>query len=303
MSDPGRVAVLGLGSMGLGMARSALAAGLDVVGYDPFAPSRDAFAAIGGVVTDDLSTATNECAVIVSVVVNAAQTEEILFGSNGVARTLPHGTVFVGCSTMPPATVIDLAARLAAVGIHYIDAPMSGGPVKAGEGALTFMASGPPEAFDIASHALNAMAETIYRLGDTAGQGSSMKMINQLLAGVHIATACEATSLAIKMGLEPQQVYDVITNAAGNSWMFENRVPHILDGDYSPKSAVNIFTKDLGIVTQTGQENNFPLPMASQALQMFTMAASSGMGGDDDASVARVYAALSDITLPPAKDT
>ncbi len=303
MSNSGRIAILGLGSMGLGMARSAYAAGLDIIGYDTFAGSRTAFADDGGKVSDNLRDAVAGRDIIMCVVVNAEQTESILFGADGIAKHLPKGAVFAGCSTMPPATVIDLAARLSKHDVHYLDAPMSGGPVKAGEGALTFMASGTPEAFETAQPAIDAMAEKIYRLGDAAGQGSSMKMINQLLAGVHIATACEAMSLAVRMGLEPRDVYDVITNAAGNSWMFENRVPHILDGDYSPKSAVNIFTKDLGIVTDTGRANDFPLPMASQALQMFTMAASAGMGADDDASVARVYAALSGLSLPGAKDT
>jgi len=294
------IAVLGLGSMGLGMARSVQASNLDVIGYDPYAPSREAFASTGGVVSEILSTAVRGREIVISVVVNAAQTEHILFGDSGVATQLAEGSVFVGCSTMPPATVIEFASRLEARGVHYLDAPMSGGPTKAADGALTFMASGSAAAFEGAQPALVAMAEKIYRLGDAPGQGTSMKMINQLLAGVHIATACEAISLAVRMGLEPGDVYDVITNAAGNSWMFENRVPHILDGDYSPKSAVNIFTKDLGIVTDTGRANDFPLPMASQALQMFTMAASAGMGGDDDASLARVYAALSGIELPPS---
>ena len=128
-----------------------------------------------------------------------------------------------------------------------------------------------------------------------------MKLVNQLLAGVHIATACEAMAFAIRLGLAPQQVYDVITHAAGSSWMFENRVPHILEGDYAPKSAVSIFTKDLGIVLDTARANQFPIPMASMGLQLFEMAAAAGMAQDDDASVARVYAQLAGLRLPGGK--
>ncbi len=123
-------------------------------------------------------------------------------------------------------------------------------------------------------------------------------MINQLLAGVHIAAACEAIAFAAKQGLDLRRVHEVITASAGNSWMFENRVPHVLDGDYAPRSAVEIFVKDLGIVQDMARAARFPVPMSAAALQLFLMAAGAGMGRDDDASVARVYARLSGTTLP-----
>ncbi|MEL7542772.1 MAG: L-threonate dehydrogenase [Pseudomonadota bacterium] len=298
-----KIAILGLGSMGGGMARSALAAGLDVVGYDPGAATSDAFAAAGGTVAASPRTAVDGARCVFAVVVNARQTEDILFGGGdgnetGIADVMLPGSVFVGCSTMPPDQPRRFAEMLGARDVLYLDAPMSGGPAKAAEGALTFMASGTDAAFDAARFALDAMGEKTYRLGDQAGAGATMKMINQLLAGVHIAAACEAMAFAVRMGLNADQVYEVITHAAGNSWMFENRVPHILEGDYSPKSAVGIFTKDLGIVSDTARDASFPLPMANTALQMFTMAAAAGMTGDDDASVARVYAMLSGIALP-----
>ncbi|MEO0619853.1 MAG: L-threonate dehydrogenase [Pseudomonadota bacterium] len=297
-----KIAVLGLGSMGGGMARSALAAGLDVVGFDPGADASEAFVAAGGRVATTLRAAVDGARCVFAAVVNARQTEDVLLGGNdandGIADTMMPGSVFVGCSTMPPDQPPRFAEMLAVREVHYLDAPMSGGPAKAAEGALTFMASGSDAAFDTAQFALEVMGEKTYRLGDQPGAGATMKMINQLLAGVHIAAACEAMAFAMRMGLDGRQVYDVITNAAGSSWMFENRVPHILEGDYSPKSAVGIFTKDLGIVSDAGRNASFPLPMANTALQMFTMAAAAGMTADDDASVARVYAMLSGITLP-----
>src|SRR5690606_40666557 len=108
-----------------------------------------------------------------------------------------------------------------------------------------------------------------YELGDAAGQGSAFKMINQLLAGVHIAAASEAISFAAKQGLDIRNVYEVITASAGNSWMFEIRVPHVLEGDYTPRSAVDIFVKDLGIVQDMARNAKFPVPMSAAALQMF----------------------------------
>ena len=175
-------------------------------------------------------------------------------------------------------------------GRHYLDAPISGGAQRAAQGELTILASGSPAAFARARPALDAMAAKLYELGDAAGQGAAFKMINQLLAGVHIAAASEAITFAAKQGLDIRKVYEVITASAGNSWMFENRMPHVLDGDYAPRSAVEIFVKDLGIIQDMARTAKFPVPVAAAALQMFLMTAASGMGRDDDASVARMYA-------------
>ncbi len=297
MSDDqiNRIAIIGLGSMGMGMAKSLFSADLDVIGYDISDAARQAFADAGGAVADSVATAAAQADVAISVVVNAAQTERVL---GDALPAMAADGVFVSCATVAPAAAKEMAATVEAAGRLYLDAPISGGSIKAGLGEITVMASGSEAAFAKADAALDAMAARVYRLGDEAGPGSSMKLINQLLAGVHIVSACESIALAIKLGLDPNEVYDVITNAAGSSWMFENRVPHILEGDYSPHSAINIFTKDMGIVLDTARAENFPVPLAGTALQMFLMAAASGMGGDDDSSVAKVYAQLAGLTLP-----
>jgi len=296
-----QVGVIGLGSIGLGMAGALLKAGHTVVGVDLAAARRAAFEALGGRASADAADAARDAACVFCVVVNAAQTENVLFGAQGIAEVMPQGAVFLSCATLPPETARALGTRLEAVGRHYLDTPTSGGPARAQAGEITIMGSGAAAAFDAAAPALDAVAAKVYRLGDAPGAGSAMKLVNQLLAGVHIATACEAMAFAIRLGLEPQQVYDVITHAAGSSWMFENRVPHILEGDYAPKSAVSIFTKDLGIVLDTARANQFPIPMASMGLQLFEMAAAAGMAQDDDASVARVYAQLAGLRLPGGK--
>ena len=297
MSDEqnNRIAIIGLGSMGMGMAKSLLRADLDVISYDISDAARQTFADAGGSVADSVAAAALKADVVISVVVNASQTEAVL--ADALPAMAGDG-VFVSCATVVPAAAKSMAATVEDRGRLYLDAPISGGSIKAGLGEITVMASGSEAAFAKAAAALDAMAAKVYRLGDEAGPGSSMKLINQLLAGVHIVSACESMALAIKLDLDPEAVYDVITNAAGSSWMFENRVPHILEGDYSPHSAINIFTKDMGIVLDTARAENFPVPLAGTALQMFLMAAASGMGFDDDSSVARVYAQLAGLTLP-----
>ncbi|RWH19001.1 L-threonate dehydrogenase, partial [Mesorhizobium sp.] len=239
--------------------------------------------------------------VVVSVVVNAAQTEAILFGTNGVAETMAEGAVFVSSATIDPDAVRRLATPLEATGRLYLDAPISGGSVRAAEGALTILASGSPAAFARARPALDAIAANVYELGDEPGVGAAFKMINQLLAGVHIAAASEAIAFAARQGLDIRKVYEVITASAGNSWMFENRVPHVLDGDYTPRSAVDIFVKDLGIIQDMARSAKFPVPVAAAALQMFLATSAAGMGRDDDASVARLYAKITGTELPTRK--
>jgi 3-hydroxyisobutyrate dehydrogenase len=298
MSDPKTVAVIGLGSMGLGMAQSLRRAGLAVVGCDLSAAAMAAFHAQGGEVARTPALAAAGADIVVSVVVNAAQTEAVLFGPEGVAAAMGEGAVFVSSATMDPQIARRLAARLEASGRLYLDAPISGGAARAAKGELTIMASGTDAAFAAARPALQAMAAKVYELGGEAGPGSAFKMINQLLAGVHIAAAGEAMALAAKQGLDLDKVYEVITASAGNSWMFENRVPHILSGDYTPHSSIEIFVKDLGIVQDMARAERFPAPLAAAALQMYLAAAGAGMGQDDDASVARVYAQLSGATLP-----
>jgi 3-hydroxyisobutyrate dehydrogenase len=296
-----RIAVIGLGSMGYGMASSLKRAGFDVVGCDVSTVPVDRFKAEGGRGAASPAEAVAGAAIVVSVVVNAAQTEAILFGPNGCAGSLAEDAVFMSCATMAPEIARRLAVQVEASGRLYLDAPISGGAQRAAEGKLTVLASGSPAAFAAARPALDAMAAKLYELGDAPGTGAAFKMINQLLAGVHIAAAAEAISFAARQGLDIKRVYEVITASAGNSWMFENRVPHVLDGDYSPKSAVEIFTKDLGIVIDMARAEKFPVPIAGAALQIFLMTAAAGMSRDDDISVARLYARITGTELPGEK--
>ena len=295
-------AVIGLGSMGYGMAQSLRRAGFGVRGCDVGAANVERFVAEGGTGAMSPAEAAAGAEVIVCVVVNAAQTETVLFGPAGVCETAPDGAVVISSATMDPAIARRLGEKFEATGRHYLDAPISGGAARAAKGELTVMASGSRAAFAKAQTALDAIAAKVYELGDAPGIGAGFKMINQLLAGVHIAAAAEAMTLAAKQGLDLEKVYEVITASAGNSWMFENRVPHILAGDYSPLSTIEIFVKDLGIVQDMARSERYPAPLAAAALQMYLAAAGAGYGRDDDSSVARVYAQLSGAKLPEKVD-
>ncbi len=295
------VGLIGLGAMGNGMAQSLRRAGYSPSVFDIRADISAAFAKDGGTACKTLAELGNSCDVIVSVVVNAAQTETVLFGNSGqdgCASSMKLGSVFVMCSTVDPNWSVALEARLAALGILYIDAPISGGAAKAASGQMTMMTAGKPEAYAIAEPFLNAMAAKVYKLGDSAGAGSKVKIINQLLAGVHIAAAAEAMALGLREGVDPDALYEVITNSAGNSWMFENRMAHVLAADYTPLSAVDIFVKDLGIVLDMARATKFPLPLSSTAHQMFMQASIAGFAKEDDSAVIKIFPG---IELPKKK--
>ena len=289
------VGVIGLGAMGFGVARSLLRSGFDTRACDVRPEVLKQFESEGGIACADTAALGAVCEVIVTVVVNADQTESVLFGEKGAANTLRPGSVVLASATVLPDYAERLGQRLTERGILLLDAPLSGGAAKAADGAMTMMTSGPAEAYAKCEDVLAAIASKVYRLGDRHGQGSKVKIINQLLAGVHIAAAAEAMALGLREGVDPNALYEVITNSAGNSWMFENRVPHILESDYTPLSAVDIFVKDLGLVLDTARATKFPLPLSAAAHQMFMAASTAGYGREDDSAVIKTFPG---ITLP-----
>ena len=298
MHEALNIGLIGLGAMGRGMAASLRRAGYHVHVCDVRPEAAQAFAAEGGTACAHPAEVAAHCGVVISVVVNAAQTEAVLFGEHGAAAALQPGSLFVMCSTVDPRWSVALESRLAQLGLLYLDAPISGGAAKAAAGQMTMMTAGAPAAYAKAGGALEAMAAKVYKVGDRAGNGSKVKIINQLLAGVHIAAAAEAMALGLREGVDADALYEVITHSAGNSWMFENRMAHVLAGDYTPLSAVDIFVKDLGLVLDTARASHFPLPLSATAHQMFMQASTAGFAKEDDSAVIKIFPG---IELPAAK--
>ena len=291
------LAVIGLGSMGYGMAASCVRAGHEVYGVDLDADRMAQLRAEGGR-TGKLADIGPALDAVLVVVLNAAQVDSVLFGEDGIVPQLREGAVVIACATVPPDFAKEMEARCAARGVLYLDAPISGGSIKAAQGALGVMASGSPAAFEAAEEILEATAETVFRLGDAAGAGSAMKAVNQLLAGVHIAVMAEAMTFGMTQGVSPERFIDVISKCAGTSWMLENRAPHIAAGDYTPHSQVNIWPKDLGIVLDAARSVGFEAPITETALAQYKQAVEMGLGREDDAAIAKVYAAQAGIALP-----
>jgi 3-hydroxyisobutyrate dehydrogenase len=292
-----QVGFIGLGAMGMGMAKSLLRAGLAVKGYDINPNAVTQFVAAGGQGAATVADAASGADLLVVVVLNADQVTDVLFGKGAAAAALTPGSVVMVCSTVSPTFAQQTAAKLAERGLLMLDTPISGGTVRAAEGTLSIMVSGPEATIAKAQPVLEAMAANIYRMGSEPGLGSTMKLVNQILAGSQIALAAEAMAFGVRAGLDPNQIYEVICNSAGNSFMFQNRVPHMLNDDYTPHSAVDIWVKDLGIVLETGKELRFPLFFSALAHQLFMSASAAGHGRLDDAAVVKVFEQLTGIAV------
>ncbi|KAL2644219.1 hypothetical protein R1flu_011806 [Riccia fluitans] len=293
------LAFVGLGAMGFGMASHLVKEGYKVRGYDVFGPSMERFTKSGGTVSRSPEDCAKGAKVLVVMVANEEQAESVLFGKEGAVQGVSDGCTIVLCSTVSPAFVMKLETRLSAEGrdLHLLDAPVSGGTAKAADGTLTIMVAGTEEAFRRAGAVLLAMGANVYIFKGGAGPGSSVKMVNQLLAGVHIAVSAEAVAFGARLGLDTRALFKFVEKSDGSSWMFTNRVPHMLNAEYTPLSAVDIFVKDMGIVFSEGKRLCVPLPIASSALQQYLLSSAAGWGRQDDSAVVKVFEKMTGVTV------
>ena len=289
------ILVVGLGSMGFGISQSLIRAVYSVYGQDKNLKQQKRLIEEGGY---DKNIPFNDLQAVIIVVLNEKQTREIIFGQNGISEKLKKNSLIMVCTTVAPDFAKEMASSCNDKGLLYLDAPISGGSKKSAEGKLSYMISGSSKAFEVAKPILDCTSETVFEFGEHVGSGSAMKAVNQMLAGVHIAAMAEAITFGITQGIDPKRFLEVISKCAGTSWMLENRTPHIIDNDYSPKSSINIWPKDLGIVLDIAKNSNFSAPLTAAALQQFISAAGSGLGQEDDAAVAKIYARNAGIKLP-----
>ncbi|KAG5229778.1 Ketose-bisphosphate aldolase class-II family protein [Salix suchowensis] len=287
-----RIGFIGLGAMGFGMATHLLKSNFCVVGYDVYKPTLTRFVNAGGLIGNSPAETSKDVDVLVVMVTNETQAESVLYGDLGAIAALPSGASIILSSTVSPAFVSQLERRLQSRGLKLVDAPVSGGVKRASEGTLTIMASGTDEALTCTGSVLSALSEKLYVIRGGCGAGSGVKMINQLLAGVHIASGAEAMALGARLGLNTRML------------MFENRVPHMLDNDYTPYSALDIFVKDLGIVTRESSSLKVPLHIATVAHQLFLAGVvifcfqlCCWLGRQDDAGVVKVYETLTGVKV------
>lgn len=287
-----KLAFIGLGAMGLPMAKQLIAAGHEVTGFDVNDRQLEHFTTAGGKAAKTALEAARDQSLLILMVVNAEQISDLLV-TQSLADVLNKDAIVISCSTVSAKFAQAFEAQLETQGLHFIDAPVSGGVVGAQSGSLSIMASGKMAHFEAVKPVLETMGKNLYFLGEQCGKGSAMKGVNQLLAGVQLATAAEAMGFAAQNGLDLEQVYDIICTSAGMSWMFKDRVPRMLEPEPVVASAVDIWPKDLGIVLETAKATSYPTPIAALVHQLFQMTSNSGWGKEDDSSIVKLYEKLS----------
>lgn len=274
------------------MAMNLVKKGFTVTGYDVYQPLVDKFGEAGGIAAKSPLEAAKNADFFISMVANAAQNEEVLFdGPTAAIHGLGQNKTFILCSTCPPDFAVALRDRFDAenrADIRLLDCPVSGGTIRAADGTLSIFESGSEQALDAAHEVLQAMSANLYRMGDIPN-GSKTKCVHQLLAATNIISASEAMGLAATVGLNTQAVYDVVNKSDGASFMFENRVPHMLKNDWSPLSALGIILKDASIVTAVARKESFPTSLVSTAEQEYFRGVQHGFLRDDDAKLVQMY--------------
>jgi 3-hydroxyisobutyrate dehydrogenase-like beta-hydroxyacid dehydrogenase len=259
----------------MGIARALLARGFEVIARD-IVPEREAEAVRAG------AKSAGDVDVLMTVVVDADQTRDVLFGSVPV-----RAPVVMMCSTIAPSDTEEIAERLG--GVPMLDAPISGGPARAHAGTLSVMASGSEAAFARCAPVLEAMAAKVFRIGDRPGDGSRMKVVNNMLAAANLAAGCEALAMAERLGLDQRQVLDVVNASSGASWIVADRMARALEDDYAPRAAARVLLKDVGLFVEAARELGLAAPMAACAREIFRDTVARGYGEEDDAAVLKRY--------------
>ena len=294
-----QIGFIGLGAMGAPMAANLLSAGHVVRGYDLNPEALRVLAQKGGVPATSTADAASGADVLILMVVNAEQAATVLFTQGALDAMAPNGIVAL-MATCPPGVVEGLAARVAETGKRFVDAPVSGGVAGAIAGSLTIMAAAPKATMEAVEPVFKAVGQRIFHVGEKPGQGATVKAVNQLLCGAHIAVTAEAFSLAAKVGVDRHILLDILSGSSASSWMLKDRGPRMLEAEPEVTSAVDIFVKDLGIVMEAGREKQVALPLAAVAHQLFLATSGRGDGRADDSQVIRTYDLMNGVTIPKA---
>lgn len=285
MTAPARVGIVGVGAMGLGIAQRLLARGMPLTVHD-IDPARERLAARAGArVVRSPAAVARDCRIVLSVVVDARQTERVLFGRDSLMQGLQPGAVLMICSTLAPAYVASVAQRLRVHRVSVLDTPMSGGPARARAGTMSLMVAGPRSARIAARAVLAAMSNQRFEWGERVGAAAAAKITNNLLAGANLAAAAEGLALGVKLGLDPRKLLDLFAASSGQSWIGEDRLRRAIGNDYAPRATPTLLHKDLGIALAAARDVGVHTAMARTARGAFRQAIALGWAGCDDAAL------------------
>jgi 3-hydroxyisobutyrate dehydrogenase-like beta-hydroxyacid dehydrogenase len=290
-----RVGVIGVGAMGMGVARALLAKGFAVTVRDIVAERQAEACSVGARAAPNAAELARAVDVAITLVVDAAQTRDVLLGAQGFAQARSSAAVMM-CSTISPGDTEEIARALP--GIDFLDSPISGGPARAHSGTLSMMASGSSAAFERCAPVIEAMAAKCFRVGERPGDGSRMKVVNNMLAAANLAAGCEAMAMASRLGLDLRLVAEVVNASSGGSWIFADRMARALEGDYAPRAAARVLLKDVGLFVGEARKLGLTAPMAECAREIFHDTVERGLAEEDDAAVLKRYAAAWKARVP-----
>lgn len=276
-----KIGFVGLGNMGYNMVNNLLKNGYEVYTYDVFEEAIKRTVAIGAKGVASLRELGEKADAVVVMVMNYQQVQSVTLGTDGVLSAMDEGKILVVSSTIAPAQTREIAQKASEKGVHYIDCPVSGGKTGAIEGSLTMMAAGPKEIFDQIKEMLLVMGSNTYYVSDIIGNGQVMKSINQVMIATGMTIVSEAVTMAVKSGLRPEMIYEVISKCTGCNDVFRDKLPLIMERDFKPRGPVDIFIKDLSIALDIGKEVKSPMFVSALVKQIFTWSSACGYGQDD----------------------
>jgi L-threonate 2-dehydrogenase len=280
-----RVAIVGVGNMGGAMAQRVLDQRWPVQVFDVDPAKLEVLKQLGATPKADAAQAVMGCGVLIVCVVDAAQTDEVLFGAKGAAHVMRAGQAVLLCPTIAPKDVEDFARRLAERGIAAIDAPMSGGPARARDGSMSLMVACDDAVFEKQRAVIEVLSSKVFRIGDKLGDGARMKLVNNLLAGINLVGAAEAMAMAQRLGLQLDKALDVIEQSSGQSWIGSDRMRRAIAGDYAPRAHVSLLQKDTRLAMQAAASVDFQGPLGAAARDTFARAVQAGLADLDDAAL------------------
>jgi 3-hydroxyisobutyrate dehydrogenase len=284
-----RLGFIGLGAIGAPMAKTLVTNGFQLSVFDILPEQMRPLVEAGARGAGSPGQASENAEAIIIMVMTASQVEDVLFGDDGAVQALAPGSAVILMSTIGPEKVRALAGRLAESELRVLDAPVSGGPSRAETGDLLVMVGGTQDLLDEARPVLETMGSTVVHCGESPGDGQAVKMVNQLLVGIHLAAAGEALAYADALGLDPRFVFEAVKKGAANSFMLENRGDSMLSGEFSGGSKLEILIKDVDLAVEAAKEHDFHAPLASTANEIYQQASRRGLGDEEDAGVIRIF--------------
>jgi 3-hydroxyisobutyrate dehydrogenase len=285
-----KVAFIGLGAMGKPMAKNLINAGYPLAVYDLRPEPVKELSQLGARAAQSCADAADGADTIILILQADPQVKEAVLGKNGVLSGAKKGATLMDMTSLSPHTSKLVAAEAAKVGLKFLDAPVSGGNVGAEKGTLTIMVGCEKEVLEEQRDLLEVMGKTIFHVGGV-GMGETVKMANQILVAVHTAAIVEAFVLAVKLGADPQVVFDVLKASAGCSWILEHRVPnYIIPHNFTqPGFAMDLLRKDVGLALESAKLEKVPTPLVSQVFQILTMASATGRGQLDYSAMVEMF--------------